>query len=260
MAKQGRRVLWLAAGLVALLIVAGVLYPRGWFSLQENEVIEPSTCPVCGKTVPFKTRKGRKHAECPSCGAYERHRLLFHFLDTQGFLSAGTRMLHFAPNRGIETQLRKRGDLEYRTADLFAPADLKLDLTAMDQPDASWDLIVCYHVLEHVDDDRKAMAEMFRVLAPGGRAVLQVPLEPGREETYEDPTIVDPKARLEAFGQEDHVRLYGVTDFRRRLEGAGFEVDAVDHAAAVGPDVARAHRLLRTDPDADERIWVARKP
>jgi SAM-dependent methyltransferase len=247
--------------LVAVAVAAG-LYVTGWFELDEK--IEPSTCPVCEAVAPFKTRKGRKHAECPSCGAYERHRLLFHYLThTEGLLAPGTRVLHFAANEGIEPQLRARDDLHYRTADLFAKADLKLDLTDIDQPDASWDLVICYHVLEHVDDDREAMREIFRVLAPGGRAILQVPLQHGREATYEDPSITDPKQRLAHFGQEDHVRLYGTADFRRRLEAAGFRVEALDYAATLPAETVRLHRMLGEPddgPPADERIWIAHRP
>ncbi len=252
--------------LFVLLLVAAAttvaLYGTGWFELEE--VIEEATCPVCASRARFKTRRGRTYAECPRCGAYERHRLLFHYLsNTEGLLDAGTRVLHFAPNRGIEAQLRARGDLEYRTADLFVPADLKLDLTAMDQPDGSWDVLIAYHLLEHVDDDAAALAEIYRVLRPGGRALVQVPLQPDRNETYEDPSITDPEERRKHFGQDDHVRLYGVADFKRRLEAAGFEVEAVDYAAGLPEDTVERHRLVRTPGEgepADERIWVLTRP
>ncbi len=253
----------LLGALLATSAVAGYLYTQSWFQLSTDEQIEPSPCPVCGTTAPFKTRKGRKHAECPTCGAYERHRLLLHYITHRDdLLQPGSSVLHFAANRGIEKQLRAREGLRYVTADLFAPADLELDLTAIAQPDASWDLVLCYHVLEHVDDDRKAMAELFRIVAPGGYAIVQVPLEHGRDDTYEDPSITSPEGRLEAFGQEDHVRLYGAVDFERRLADAGFSVEAVDYLAQLPPEVVTRHRLGRDEPDdpADERIFVLRKP
>ena len=253
----------LVVALLAVASVAGYLHATShWFSF--DEVVEPSMCPVCGKTAPFKARKGRAHTECPNCGAWERHRLLVHYLSQhEELLAPGRRVLHFAPNKGVEAFMRRRKGLHYVTADLFTPADLQLDLSAIDQPDGSWDLVLCYHVLEHVPDDAAAMRELFRVLAPGGSAIVQVPLQRGSVATHEDPSIVDPAERLEHFGQEDHVRKYGAEDFRDRLEAAGFEVHAIAHAAALSEQTLAKHRMRR-EPDGgpawDERIWVATKP
>jgi SAM-dependent methyltransferase len=86
--------------------------------------------------------------------------------------------------------------------------------------DASFDLVIANHVLEHVDDDRRALAEIVRVLAPEGRAILQTPYSPVLARTWEDANIRDECARLQAFGQEDHVRLYG-SDIFARFESAG---------------------------------------
>jgi SAM-dependent methyltransferase len=88
-------------------------------------------------------------------------------------------------------------------------------------PDESFDVIYCSHVLEHVQDDGKAMAELHRVLKDDGWAILLVPIM--AEATFEDPTIVDPAERARIFGQEDHVRIYG-PDYVDRLRGAGFSV------------------------------------
>ncbi|MFN3184715.1 MAG: class I SAM-dependent methyltransferase [Nannocystaceae bacterium] len=252
----------LVALLLAAVGTAAYLYSQSWFS--DDEVIEPAPCTVCGKTVRFKTRKGRRYAECSSCGAYERHRLMLHYIShREGLLDPGTSVLHFAPNAGIERYLRAREGLVYQTADLYTQADLELDLTAIAQPDASWDVVICYHVLEHVDDDRKAMSELFRILRPGGVAILQVPLEIGRNETDEDPSVTDPAERRRRFGQEDHVRFYGAADFEARLTAAGFEVEALDYIAQLGPEVVERHHLSREptgDPAPDERIFVVTKP
>lgn len=262
MARSRPRLLILVTLLVAAIGAAVYLYSQSWFS--NDEVIEPAPCTVCGKTVPFKTRKGRRYAECSHCGAYERHRLMLHYLShREGLLDPGTAVLHFAPNAGIERYLRSREGLNYKTADLFLQADLELDLTAIAQPDASWDVVICYHVLEHVDDDRKAMSEIFRVLEPGGVAILQVPLQIGRNETDEDPSVTDPAERLRRFGQEDHVRFYGAADFEARLSAAGFDVEALDYIEQLGPEVVERHHLSR-EPDGgplpDERIFVVTKP
>jgi SAM-dependent methyltransferase len=103
------------------------------------------------------------------------------------------------------------------------PADLRLDITDMDLPESSFDLIFCSHVLEHVPDDRAAMRELRRVLAEGGLALVLVPYRPGVT-TYEDPSITSPLDRMVAFGQQDHVRIYG-SDLSDRLREAGFDVE-----------------------------------
>jgi SAM-dependent methyltransferase len=95
--------------------------------------------------------------------------------------------------------------------------------------------VYCSHVLEHVEDDRRAMAELFRILRPGGWAFLSVPIHGAR--TIEDPAIALPADRLRAFGQEDHVRIYGNDGaFERRLEHVGFNVRAEAYGATLSTD------------------------
>jgi ubiquinone/menaquinone biosynthesis C-methylase UbiE len=141
------------------------------------------------------------------------------------------RMLHVAPERAFTTQLKRIPSLDYLTADLYNPrAMVKMDITDIQYPDASFDVIYCSHVLEHVPDDRKAMREFFRVLKPTGWAVLQVPIT--ADHTIEDPSVVEPEERERLFGQKDHVRRYG-PDYTQRLEEAGFTVKCIP-ASAVG--------------------------
>jgi len=101
---------------------------------------------------------------------------------------------------------------------------VRMDITDIPFPEQSFDAIYCSHVLEHVQDDRKAMRELFRILKKDGWAILVVPIT--MEETFEDPSMVDAQQRLDAFGQEDHVRKYG-RDYVDRLREAGFEVDVI---------------------------------
>lgn len=116
-------------------------------------------------------------------------------------------------------------NLEYITADLESPlAKVKMDIHDIPFEKDTFDVIFCNHVLEHVEDDIQAMKEILRVLRPGGWAILQVPFfHPLRETTFENPTITDPCEREIAFGQDDHVRMYG-EDYGTRLAGAGFKV------------------------------------
>ena len=95
----------------------------------------------------------------------------------------------------------------------------KMDITEIHHQDESFDIIYCSHVLEHVPNDRKAIAEFYRTLRRSGWAVLNVPIT--ADETFEDPSVTDPEERLRSFGQDDHVRRYG-PDYKDRLEEAGF--------------------------------------
>lgn len=134
------------------------------------------------------------------------------------------KVLHIAPEQCFVKRFKALKHLDYYTADLESPiADIKLDVMKMPLPDESFDMVMCNHVMEHVPDDRQAMGEVYRVLRHGGFAILQVPLEPTLEHTYEDPSITDPKEREKHFLQKDHVRLYG-RDYASRLRSVGFNV------------------------------------
>jgi SAM-dependent methyltransferase len=119
----------------------------------------------------------------------------------------------------------------------------------MEVENNAFDLIICSHVLEHVDD-RKALREMLRVLRPGGIALLMTPVVEGWSETYENPNVDFPKDRVLHFGQDDHVRYFGA-DIRDRIKSAGFELEEF---TAVEPDVSR-YSLIR-----GENLFIARKP
>ena len=113
---------------------------------------------------------------------------------------------------------------------------------------------VLIHVLEHVIDDRKAMGELFRVLRPDGWAILQSPIDSQRDTTFEDPKIVSPQDRERAFGQKDHVRIYG-RDYQERLEQAGFSVTVESYAKELGADIADKYSLIE-----DEGVYYCAKP
>jgi SAM-dependent methyltransferase len=156
-------------------------------------------------------------------------------------------LLHFAPEFALSENLRRAPRLRYITADLDPDvADLVIDITQMALEGGSFDAIICSHVLEHVEDDRSAMRELFRVLRPGGWALVLVPLDLERETTYEDPAIKTPAQRREACWQEDHVRLYAL-DIADRLRSAGFDVTTEYYADGLPPDAAERFGLIRPD-------------
>ena len=184
-------------------------------------------CPVCEQPsrrfAPFGNPR-RAQAMCPHCGALERHRLLALFFEkkTNLYTQPDLRMLHVAPERCFESHLRARVGAGYLTADLEDPhADVRMDITHIEYPDATFDVIYCSHVLEHVSDDRAALRELYRVLKPDGWALIMVPIT--AERTFEDPSVTDPKERERRFGQDNHVRRYG-RDFVGRLQETGFNV------------------------------------
>lgn len=187
------------------------------------------TCPVCQQESRSFRRYGildRKDAQCPKCGVLERHRFAWLYFQrcTDLYNGAPKKVLHVGAERAFEPRLRKRLGSGYVTADLFDPrADVRMDIMDIQYADDSFDVIYCSHVLEHVPDDRKAMQEFYRVLKPGGWAILLVPILNGDHPTFENPEIVSPEERLAVYGQEDHARKYG-NDYIDRLREAGFTV------------------------------------
>jgi SAM-dependent methyltransferase len=197
---------------------------------------------------------GLREAECPWCRSNDRERLLYLYLRRRTELfRAPMRVLHVAP----ETRLRRaiaRRQHGYETTDLNMPGvDFHSDLAALPRPEAAYDAVICSHVLEHVRDDRAAMRELHRVLAPGGWAVLQVPIASRAGQTdEEDPAApVSRDERSRRFGDPTHVRLYAETDYVRRLETAGFAVRAADALELLGARVVRRYGLV-----PEEKIFL----
>jgi len=110
----------------------------------------------------------------------------------------------------------------YISADIESPlAKVKMDIHQIPFADNHFDVVLCNHVLEHVRDDQQVMKEFFRVLKPGGWAILQVPFfSPVPDHTFEDAGITDRREREKVFGQDDHVRKFG-NDYADRIAGSG---------------------------------------
>lgn len=214
-------------------------------------------CPCCGGRYARFLGVGTaaRPAACPGCDSRERQRLLFLYLrDRTNLFRDRLRILHVAPEDCLQPTLSRLGNLDYVSADLTSGAAMvRMDVTDIQFPDNSFDVILCSHVLEHVSDDQRAMRELKRILKPGGWAILQVPVDGSRECTVEDPRVTDPTERERLFGQWDHVRVYG-RDYPQRLADAGFDVQAVPYATQLGPDVVRACGL-----NEDEKVYRCRR-
>lgn len=192
-----------------------------------------------------------EHFECPVCGSHDRERHLLLYLRAKGLLASlrGARILHFAPEANLQQVFEAAAPVEYVRADLFPrqPGVVKLDLTAIDFPDGRFDFVVANHVLEHVDDDAKALREIWRVLRAGGHAVLQTPFAAARPSKSEDAAVRSPADRLRLYGQEDHCRLFGA-DFESHVVSFGFVSQVATHDALLPHVDARASGVNPREP------------
>lgn len=217
------------------------------------------TCPICDgrfrKFLPYGVIP-RPNAQCPGCGSLERHRLLWLYLKGRtDFFTRNLQVLDVAPVPVLQAKYMKLPNLDYLSADIASPlAMVRMDITSIGYPKDQFDCILCYHVLEHVLDDRKALQELFRVLKPGGWAILQSPIDAARAHTFEDFSVTSPEDRERVFGQSDHVRIYGM-DYKDRLTSAGFVVRVDDYVMHLSDVFAEKHRL-----DKYEDIYFCIKP
>jgi SAM-dependent methyltransferase len=213
-----------------------------WHLLYRGDARE---CPCCGGTFrAFRPRDDRPEARCPRCNSYERHRVLWMWLRDRGGLDAGPLdMLHAAPEPVLERRLRALGGVRYTAGSLFPSGDqVRIDLTEIPFPAESFDIVVCNHVFDEIPDDRHALAEIHRVLRPGGRLVTQTPVDKRREHTYEDASL-PPARRREVFQTADDVRIYGL-DFRDRLAEPGFDVELIDYAGELDRATVERYGLV----------------
>ena len=193
------------------------------------------SCPVCGYEGEFAPvgEPPRLDGLCPLCRSRERHRLFKLWIDRRGGITGDMAVLHFAPEPMFEPLLRGQAG-SYVTADFMrTKVDRKLNIEALEIEDASFDLIIAHQILEHVDH-RKALAECFRVLKPGGRLVVTTPIIESWAVTYENPSLTTPRARMLHYGQKDHLRYFG-RDLKDHMRAAGFDLHEF---VSVEPDVS----------------------
>lgn len=239
-------------------------FPSAWAHMRATKQLltlaprvfgyEPRYCAICGN-------KGKFIAEvhfpdifvfdaiCPKCGSQPRQRLLKLALASSHPLPADARVLHFAPEPCVTSFVKPIAG-EYRTADLFAqPVDFKLNIETIEQPDMSWDAVICSHVLEHVNH-RRAIAELFRILKPGGKLYVLIPVVDGWKEDYENPIISSPRDRGLHFGKDNHLRRFG-SNVRHAFTDVGFNLATF---SPIGPEVV-SNALI-----PGETLFVAERP
>jgi SAM-dependent methyltransferase len=231
---------------ILLIKISYLVRPFVAFFMRGNTYTDPIDGKSYRRFLPYGYAKVRENVLAPGTLSLERHRLFWLYLKNEtAFFSAPLRVLHFAPEQAFVKKFKKQKNLTYTTTDLNSPiADVKADICDLPFKDHSFDFIICNHVLEHIPNDTKAMQELYRVLAPSGTAIVQVPYDTKREITFEDNTITDQSERTRIFGQYDHLRVYGM-DYFKKLSSIGFEVNALDYTSGMSSDDIERYRLCK---------------
>lgn len=177
---------------------------------------------------------------CPSCHSNDRLRHLWLYMGATGLSErlAGATILHVAPEPELERLIAQLGPARYIRGDLHPtrPDHQRIDIEALPFADASLDIALCNHVLEHVNSPAQALGELFRCLKPGGVLIAQTPYAPSIKQTFELHQRPDADTARLLFGQDDHVRLFG-SDIASYFHAAGFQGDLLQHATLL-PEIS----------------------
>ncbi len=181
-------------------------------------------CTLCEKKLKTYIKTKNNDYLCPNCGSLKRNRRLWLLLKNE-FLKPNLVVLDFSPSRCLYRKMKNINNINYQSTDLSSNfiAENQFDITKIDAQNSLYDLIICYHILEHIENDSKAMAELYRVLKPNGKVLIQTPFKDG--EIYENYKIINPNERLKHFGQQDHLRIYSIKGLKERLENVGFKIE-----------------------------------
>ena len=190
---------------------------------------------------------------CPICGSLPRHRILVSWMNQNVEKIRGMNILHFAQEKALRLWM-DRNRIASVTADLYNPADLKINIEDTGLRDDSYDLIICNHVLEHVSDYRKALKELYRIIRPGGRVIVSFPVDRSSETVYETEGDMSDQERILRFGQRDHMRVFGL-DSPDILKNCGFELNEIR-----GDDCDNRIKPIIGPADYDYNVlWILKK-
>ena len=192
--------------------------------------------------------KTRKSVLSPGTLSLERHRLLWLFLNREtDFFKKKSKVLHIAPEIAFIKKISSIKNIDYYSCDFNSPlAKIKADICNLPFENKYFDWVLCNHVLEHIKDDKSAIKEIFRVLKPGGKAIMQVPLNKNLKKTVEDDTITKKEDRIRVFGQHDHLRVYGL-DYFKKLQAVGFYVDKIKYGSKLSRDEITRYRVAKDE-------------
>ena len=228
------------------------------FKLRGNKVY----CACCRSTfkefAPFGNDR-RQNAWCPKCESLERHRLLWMYFEKKtNIYTADLKLLHIAPETVFFHKFKKQKNIDYYPVDIFPHLYPKgttyLDILDHEIPDNSFDVIICNHVFQYIEDDKTAMANILKLMKPGGWGIMQVPINTKATETFEDSSITDPLERERVFGLKEHVRYYSY-DYADKLRSIGFDVTVDDFTASFTDEEIFKYGFFKGDA-----VYFVRKP
>ncbi len=181
-------------------------------------------CNICNRGLRRFILLSDNDTICPNCGSISRNRRLWNLLESE-FLRKHIKILDFSPSRSLYRRLKSYPLISYTSTDISGDfiSDKSFDITNIDSKAEAYDLIICYHILEHVENDNQAIKELYRILKNNGVCIIQTPFKEG--EIYENPLLNTDDERLKHFGQKDHVRIYSSEGLKERVSTCGFHVD-----------------------------------
>jgi ubiquinone/menaquinone biosynthesis C-methylase UbiE len=160
----------------------------------------------------------------------ERNRVLLFYLEkeTDIFTKKECKVLYFAPEHCFAHKFNKYAFAEYVDADINPNyANHVINIESIPYPNNYFDFIICSHVLGHVENEQKAIEELYRVLKPDGKALIMTIIDKTKEKTFENSSITTPEDRLKYYSESDLARLHGL-DFAQRLSHC-FKVEEIDY-------------------------------
>ena len=223
--------------------------------LRGNKFEDPINGKTYRKLLPYGRLKPRENAIAPDSLSLERHRLMWLFLKNKtNFFTDNLKFLHIAPEYCFIKIFKGMKNLDYLTADLISPwADVRMDVHDIPFEENTFDVVICNHVLEHVDDADKVMKEFYRVMKSGGWGIFQVPIDYNNSVTIEDRSVTDPRERERLYWQSDHLRLFG-RDYGEKLTAAGFKVTESNFINEIDPKLVERYAL-----DKNEIVYYCQK-
>jgi SAM-dependent methyltransferase len=205
-------------------------------------------CSICERSYrKFILLDNNRDLLCPGCGSLPRYRLLNVLLKKKHNLQQDKlNILHFSPAKSLKRKLKNFKNLNYITCNYNTSSEDKdINITSINEPSHYFDMVICFHVLEHINEDLLAMDELYRILKTNGVAYIQTPFKEG--DIYENASITSAEDRVKHFGQDDHVRVYSIQGLSARLKHAGFNVNTLKATEICDQSMITHYGIIEED-------------